>query len=115
MFGIWFILAITVVIVIYFILKRQFNEDVAYMAVSIVPLTSLLFAIASAPLLNRVLGEWGSMELVLGLLATSPVLGLIGVLMVVNAFRRHKHRIGLLIATLLAYAPLIVMVFPKRK
>jgi hypothetical protein len=115
MFGIWFTLAITVVIVIYFILKRQFNEDVAYMAVSIVPLTSLLVAIAFGPLLNRVFGDWGTIELMLGLLATSPVLGLIGVVMVVNGFRRHKHRIGLLVATLLAYAPLIIMVFPKRK
>lgn len=35
MFGIWFILVITVVIVIYFVLRRQFNENIAYMAVSI--------------------------------------------------------------------------------
>ena len=115
MFGISFILAITLVVVIYFILKRRFDADVAYMAVSILPLSCLLFAIAFGPHLNRVLGDWGTIELMLGLLATSPVLGLIGVLMVVNGFRRHKHRIALLVATLVAYAPLIIMVFPKRK
>jgi hypothetical protein len=115
MFGIWFILAITVVIVIYFVLKRRFNEDVAYIAVSIVPLTSLLLTIAFGSIFNRVLGDWGTMELVVGLLAMSPVLGLIGVVLVVNGFRRRKYRIGLLVATALAYVPLIILVFPRGK
>jgi hypothetical protein len=113
MFGIWFSLAITVVIVIYFVLRRKFNEDIAYMAVSLVPLTSLLSAIAFGAFFDRVLGDWGTMEFLFGSLAMSPVLGLIGVVMVVNAFRRRKYRIGLLVATVLAYVPLIVLVFPR--
>src|SRR5258706_13274025 len=104
MFGIWFILAITVVIVIYFALRREFNADIAYLAVSIVPLALLLLGIAFGSRFDRMLGDWGTMEFLFGSLAMSPVLGLIGVVMLVNAFRQRKHRIGLLVATFLAYA-----------
>jgi hypothetical protein len=115
MFGIWFILAITVVIATYFILRRLFNEDIAYMGVSVVPLGSLLLAILFGAFFGRVLGDWGIAELIFALMTTSPILGLIGLLMVVKAFRQHKYRIAMVGATVLAYLPLIILVFPRGK
>jgi len=113
MFGILFILAITVVIVLYFILRRVFNEDIAYMGVSIVPLSSLL-AIPFGAFFSRMLGEGETFAIVFGLLGTSPVLGLIGLLMVVKSFQQGKYRVATVVATILAYLPLIVLIFPRE-
>ena len=115
MFGIWFILAITVVIATFFVLRRLFNEDIAYMGVSLVPLSSLLLTISFGEFFSRVLGDWGTAELIFALMATSPVLGLIGLLMVVRAFRQRKYRVAMVGATVLAYLPLIFLVFPRGK
>ena len=115
MFGIWFILAIIVVIGIYFILRRLFNEDIAYIGVSLVSLSLLLVAMFFAAFFSSALGEWGTVEFIFALMATSPVLGLIGLLMVVKAFRQRKNRIVMVGATLLAYLPLIILVFPRGK
>jgi hypothetical protein len=109
MIGIILLLILGLILAMRVILIRLFNEKVAFIVISGIPLASCLLLMMFMDFLSQVF-DFGVVALGVAMLLMSVSLGLVGIVLAVNAYRRGEGWRGLLMATLVAYAPVALAV-----